>query len=75
MPIEAVTSMIDGARAIARAGEGIVPAVTLSVPLPLFIRIAARQMHPAKAFRRGWLEVRGDFETAARMGVMFGLSR
>jgi hypothetical protein len=43
--------------------------------LALFIRIAARQVHPAKAFREGWVEVTGDFETAARVAAMFGLSR
>jgi hypothetical protein len=69
------TVRIDGGRAITRAGKAIAPAVTLSLQLPLFIRIAARQIHPAKAFRNGWLEVRGDFEMAARVGVMFGLSR
>jgi SCP-2 sterol transfer family len=69
------TVLIDGGRAVARAGEAIVPAVTLNLQLPLFIRIAAGQIHPAKACRNGWLEVRGDFETAARIGVMFGLSR
>jgi hypothetical protein len=66
---------IDGSRAVARAGDAPAAAVALSMPLPLFIRIAARQVHPARAFRNGWLEVRGDFETAARIGVMFGLSR
>jgi len=25
----------------------------------LFIRIAAREVHPAKAFREGWIDVNG----------------
>ena len=66
---------IDGGRAVARAGEARTPAATLRMRLPLFVRVAARQLHPVKAFREGWVEVGGDLDVAARSNVMFGLSR
>jgi hypothetical protein len=66
---------IDGDRAIARAGEAHTPAATLRMALPLFVRVAARELHPAKAYREGWLEVSGNFDVAARSTVMFGLSK
>jgi SCP-2 sterol transfer family len=66
---------IDGDRARTRAGEATEPIVTATMALSLFVRIAARQIHAARAFREGWIEVDGDFHQAARIGVMFGLSR
>ena len=66
---------IAGGTATSRQGEAREPAVTLRLGLPLFIRIAAGEVHPAKAFRLGWLEMKGDFGVAARIGLMFGLSR
>lgn len=66
---------IDGGRAIARAGEALTPAATLRMRIPVFVRIAARELHPAKAYREGWLEISGDFDVAARISAMFGLSK
>jgi hypothetical protein len=66
---------IDGGRAITRAGEAPAPAATLRMRLPLFVRVAARELHPAKAYREGWLEITGNFDVAARISVMFGLSK
>ena len=66
---------IDGDRATARAGEARSPVTTLRMRLPLFVRVAVRQLHPVKAYREGWLEVSGDFDVAARSNVMFGLSQ
>jgi hypothetical protein len=66
---------IEDGHVTARAGEASRPTAIVRMSLPLFVRIAARQIHPAKAFREGGVEVGGDFETAARIGVMFGLSR
>jgi hypothetical protein len=66
---------IDGGRALTQAGEARTPATTLRMGLPLFVRVAAREVHPAKAYREGWLEVGGDFDLAARISVMFGLSK
>jgi hypothetical protein len=69
-----VARIADG-EATSRQGEARAPAVTMRVGLPLFIRIAAGEIHPARAWRLGLLELEGDFSVAARIGVMFGLSR
>jgi SCP-2 sterol transfer family len=67
---------IDGDRATTRPGEAVMPATTLRMRLPLFVRIAAREVHPLKAYREGWLEVSGDLDVAtARLLVAFGLSQ
>jgi len=62
----------DGARAVARPGRATEPGVTFRTSVPTFARIASGQVHPAKAMLEGDLEVRGDFELAARLGEMFG---
>jgi putative sterol carrier protein len=62
----------DGARATAAPGRAQDPAVTFRTSVPMFARIASGEVHPAKAMLEGQLEVRGDFETAARLGEMFG---
>ena len=66
---------IDGGRATTRPGEGRTPTTTLRMRVPLFVRVAARELHPVKAFREGWIEVRGSFDVAARTNVMFGVSQ
>jgi hypothetical protein len=66
---------IDAGRAITRAGDARTPAAKLRMGIPLFVRVAARELHPAKAYREGRLEVTGNFEVAARVNVMFGLSK
>jgi SCP-2 sterol transfer family len=65
---------IDGDKATTRAGEAPMPAKTLRARLPVFVRIAARELHPLVAFREGDLEVSGDFDVATRIEPMFGLS-
>jgi hypothetical protein len=40
--------------------------------VPVFCRIAAQEIHPAKAMMEGQMHVDGNFEAAARMGEMFG---
>ena len=67
--------LIDGDRALSRAGEARTPATTLKLRLPVFVRVAARELHPVKAYREGWVEISGDFDVAARSNVMFGLSQ
>ncbi len=44
---------IDGGRALIRAGEAHTPATTLRMGLPLFVRVAARELHPLRAYREG----------------------
>ena len=46
--------------------------MTFKMSVPLLIRIAAQEAHPAKAMMEGDLELKGDFELAARLGEMFG---
>ena len=65
----------DGGHAHARPGQAQTPAVTLRMRLPLFVRVAARELHPVMAYREGWVEVRGNFDLAARLNVAFGLSK
>jgi alkanesulfonate monooxygenase SsuD/methylene tetrahydromethanopterin reductase-like flavin-dependent oxidoreductase (luciferase family)/putative sterol carrier protein len=62
----------DGARVKAAPGRAQDPAVTFRTSVPMFARIASGEVHPAKAMLEGQLEVHGDFETAARLGEMFG---
>ena len=64
---------IDGSQATTRPGEARTPTTTLTMSVPLFVRVAAREVHPVKAYREGWLEVSGDFGLAARINVMFGV--
>jgi putative sterol carrier protein len=62
----------DGNRAVAVPGRAAAPGVTFRTSVPTFARIASGEVHPAKAMLEGDLEVRGDFELAARLGEMFG---
>jgi hypothetical protein len=68
-----VVRIADG-RATTRPGEAERPVTTLTMRLPVFVRIAARELHPVKAYREGWLDVSGNFEVATRINVMFGVS-
>jgi alkanesulfonate monooxygenase SsuD/methylene tetrahydromethanopterin reductase-like flavin-dependent oxidoreductase (luciferase family)/putative sterol carrier protein len=63
---------IDKGRVRTYEGRATDPAVTFRMALPTFARIAAGELHPAKAMFAGQLEVDGDFEVAARMPDMFG---
>ena len=65
---------IEGDRATTREGEAHAPVTTLRTRLPLFVRMAARELHPLAAYRDGLLEVSGSFEIATRIEAMFGLS-
>ena len=66
---------IESGRALTRPGEARTPTVTLRMRLPLFVRVAAREVHPVMAYREGWVEVGGNFDLAARLMVAFGLSQ
>jgi hypothetical protein len=65
---------IEGGEATTRAGEARMPITTLTTRLPMFVRMAARELHPLAAYREGLLEVRGSFDIATRLEAMFGLS-
>jgi alkanesulfonate monooxygenase SsuD/methylene tetrahydromethanopterin reductase-like flavin-dependent oxidoreductase (luciferase family)/putative sterol carrier protein len=66
------TLSIDGERATAEEREAKEPAVTLRADVPVFVRIAAGDLDPAKAMLEGKLEIEGDFAVAGRLGEMFG---
>jgi putative sterol carrier protein len=66
------TVSIDSARAVAEPRGAEAPAVTLRTRVPVFVRIAAGQLDPARAMFEGTLEIEGDFAVAARLGDMFG---
>jgi alkanesulfonate monooxygenase SsuD/methylene tetrahydromethanopterin reductase-like flavin-dependent oxidoreductase (luciferase family)/putative sterol carrier protein len=63
---------VEGDHASVAPGHAANPVVTFRMSVPVFARIAAQQIHPAKAMMEGQLEVEGDFEAAARLGEMFG---
>ena len=46
--------------------------MTLRAGLPVFARLFARELNPAKALLEGDLEVEGDFQVASKVGYMFG---
>jgi alkanesulfonate monooxygenase SsuD/methylene tetrahydromethanopterin reductase-like flavin-dependent oxidoreductase (luciferase family)/putative sterol carrier protein len=66
-----VIHVADG-RAEAYEGRSSEPAVTFRMSVPTFARIAAGELHPAKAMFNGDMEIDGDFEIASRMPDMFG---
>ena len=66
---------IDADRATARPGAARNPATTMTAAVAPLIRVAAGQIHPVTAYREGMLEVSGNFDVAARFGVMFGLTQ
>jgi alkanesulfonate monooxygenase SsuD/methylene tetrahydromethanopterin reductase-like flavin-dependent oxidoreductase (luciferase family)/putative sterol carrier protein len=66
------TVAIDASRAVAEQRAASDPTVTLRADVPVFVRIAAGELDPARAMLEGKLEVEGDFTVAARLGEMFG---
>jgi putative sterol carrier protein len=46
--------------------------VTLRAHVPVFVRIAAGELDPARAMLDGKLVIEGDFAVAGRLGEMFG---
>jgi putative sterol carrier protein len=66
------TVHIDSERARAEPRAAADPAVTMKMPLPVFIRIGAGAMNPARAMLDGELRIEGDFTVAGRLGEMFG---
>ena len=63
---------IDGRRAVAEPRIADDAVVTIRTSVPVFARIAARELPPAKALLDGDFEVTGDFQVASRLGEMFG---
>jgi alkanesulfonate monooxygenase SsuD/methylene tetrahydromethanopterin reductase-like flavin-dependent oxidoreductase (luciferase family)/putative sterol carrier protein len=63
---------IRGSQAVAEPGHSEKPSVTFKASVPTFARIAAGQLHPAKAILEGDMEVYGDYQVAMRLPEMFG---
>ncbi|MDX6667646.1 MAG: hypothetical protein QOK04_1026 [Solirubrobacteraceae bacterium] len=63
---------IAGDRASVRPGRATQPAVTISMSLADFARVAARDLDPGKALVNGQIQLAGDFAVATRLGEMFG---
>jgi hypothetical protein len=56
----------------AREGGAPDPALTIKLAVADFIRIAGRQLDPAKALLSGRMDLEGDFAVAMKLGQMFG---
>jgi alkanesulfonate monooxygenase SsuD/methylene tetrahydromethanopterin reductase-like flavin-dependent oxidoreductase (luciferase family)/putative sterol carrier protein len=63
---------VEDNRATVAPGVASSPVVTFRMSVPVFARIAAQEIHPAKAMMEGRLQVEGNFEAASRLGEMFG---
>jgi alkanesulfonate monooxygenase SsuD/methylene tetrahydromethanopterin reductase-like flavin-dependent oxidoreductase (luciferase family)/putative sterol carrier protein len=63
---------IDDGHASAKPGSTDDPVVTMRMSVPLFARVLAREVDPARAMLEGRLAIAGDFNVAARLGEMFG---
>ena len=59
-------------RAHAREAAAPGPDLTVKVGVADFIRVAARDLDPAKALLTGRMDLEGDFAVATRLGEMFG---
>jgi alkanesulfonate monooxygenase SsuD/methylene tetrahydromethanopterin reductase-like flavin-dependent oxidoreductase (luciferase family)/putative sterol carrier protein len=66
------TVSVDGSRAVVSEHAADAPAVTVRAQVPVFVRIAAGELDPARAMLEGRLVIEGDFAVAARLGEMFG---
>jgi putative sterol carrier protein len=66
------TVAIDGEHAVAEPRVSPAPAVTLRARVPIFVRIAAGELDPARALLDGDLTIEGDYTVAGRLGEMFG---
>ncbi len=59
-------------RAEVRPGPAAAPALTLSMGLADFLRMAAGDLDAGRALLTGRLDLAGDFSLAQRLGEMFG---
>jgi alkanesulfonate monooxygenase SsuD/methylene tetrahydromethanopterin reductase-like flavin-dependent oxidoreductase (luciferase family)/putative sterol carrier protein len=66
------TVHVDSERAVAEPRRADEPDVTMRVRLPVFVRIGAGELNPARALLEGELRISGNFEVAGRLGEMFG---
>ena len=62
----------DGVPPVARPGRSADPALRITTTVPVFARMVALELPPAKAWMEQQLQIEGDFQIAARLGEMFG---
>jgi hypothetical protein len=65
-----VSCRADGARS--HEGAAPDPALTIKLGVVDFVRIAGRDLDPAKALLSGRMDLEGDFAVAMRLAAMFG---
>jgi alkanesulfonate monooxygenase SsuD/methylene tetrahydromethanopterin reductase-like flavin-dependent oxidoreductase (luciferase family) len=63
--------IVDG-RAEAAEGPADDASVRMRMTVPVFARVLARELDPARAMMEGKLAIKGDFAVAAQIGPMFG---
>ncbi|MFN2590442.1 MAG: SCP2 sterol-binding domain-containing protein, partial [Actinomycetota bacterium] len=66
------TVTVRDGRAMAALRSSPNPALVITTPVAVFVRMVARDLAPAKAWMDGRITVEGDFDVAARLGEMFG---
>jgi len=64
--------VVHGDHAHVERGAADSPAVTIRTSVPVFMRVAAGEVNPAKAIMEGEMDLQGDLGVAARLGEMFG---
>jgi putative sterol carrier protein len=66
------TVRVDRERATARRGPAVAPALTVTMSVADFLRLAARDLDAGRAVLAGRLGLAGDFALAQGLGEMFG---
>ncbi len=68
----ALTLSLSGGKCAAREGEALSPALTIISPAALWLKIARREIDPARALMDGLYEVKGDMNLLIKMRDLFG---
>ena len=66
------TVTVGPSRAAARPGAAVAPALTVTMGLADFVRMAGNHLDPGRALLTGRLDLTGDFAVAQNLGEMFG---
>ncbi len=66
-----LTLSISGGKCTAREGEALSPLLTIVSPADLWLKIARREIDPARALMDGLYQVRGDMNLLTRMRDLF----
>ena len=66
------TIAVNDGTAMAEERSAVEPAITIRAPVPVFLRMAARDLNTGTAMLEGDFEIEGDFAVFSRMSEMFG---